>query len=340
MMKPLPSRGSKPMKRFHFIFIAVSAILMHAPAAFAAVDLSIGGTAWYIWWKPAWSDARATSVALVPRPVLFTENATDFKPSSNVMGGPILSIGFLQRWSIQSVFTIGRFTYRSTGWSRDTQLQSTNYGVAPSYKKYTRDVLKWDSDTSISCALHRVVKLYAGFKYQGYRYEESMQDILWVNLPPAVFGRKLTDEVQGYGGGLGLGLTIPVVENFYIMLSGSGVVLWSVEKIKINKGKTFLIQTDHDTGVTNFTPLPLYIQTGRYFSYGCTASLGLTYYIEKISTTLSLGGRYQLLFNRQRYSKHNPYYNDVATNIIDRQYDHFYGITMSVLYTFHIGKKN
>jgi len=30
----------------------------------------------------------------------------------------------------------------------------------------------------------------------------------------------------------------------------------------------------------------------------------------------------------------------VATNIIDRQYDHFYGITMSVLYTFHIGKKN
>jgi len=323
------------MKRFRFILIVVSAILIHAPAAFATVDLSIGGTAWYIWWKPAWSDARATSIAFPPKPVLFTENAADFKPNSNVMAGPILSIGFLQRWSIQSVFTIGRFTYRSTGLSRDTQLQSNSYGVAPSYKKYTRDVLKWDSDTSISCALHRVVKIYAGFKYQGYRYEETMKDILFVNLPPAVFGRKLTDEVQGYGGGLGLGLTIPVVENFYIMASGSGVVLWSVENIKINKGKTYIIQE-----TTGLTPLPLYMRKGRYFSYGCTASLALTYYIEKINTTLSLGGRYQLLFNRQRYSKYNPLYNDVATNIIDRQYDHFYGITMSVLYTFHIGEKD
>ncbi|HOT43574.1 MAG TPA: hypothetical protein PLM53_03850 [Spirochaetota bacterium] len=39
---------------------------------------------------------------------------------------------------------------------------------------------------------------------------------------------------------------------------------------------------------------------------------------------------------------HSPgilFHNDLATNIIDGQYGRLFGITMSVLYTFHVGKK-
>lgn len=310
-------------------------LILSAQAAFSApVDLSIGGTAWYIWWKPAWADAKATTTAIVQGPGLFTEDSHDFQPGSNVMAGPIVSIGFLERWSIQSVLTMGRLSFKSRGYSTDALLSSASSGIAPSYKKYTRDVLKWDSDTSIGCAVHRMVKIFAGFKHQGYRFEEKMENLLFVPGPPPVFTRALTDDVRAYGGGLGLGLTIPVVADFYIMASVSGVLLWSFETISVKRMNSFIYSA---TGGL----IPLYIipQKGHYLSYGGTASLSFAYNIEKINTTLSLGGRYQILFNHQDYSRHNPLNNDVSINIIDRQYDHFFGITLSAIYTFHIGKK-
>ncbi len=324
------------MKRNSITALLAAALILGAQAAIAApVDLSIGGTAWYIWWKPAWSDSKSSMRVLSPAPALIvmSEDASDFKPSSNVMAGPIISIGFLERWSIQSVFTMGRLYFRSKGTSRDTQMTAGPWNFSPSYKKYNRDVLKWDSDTSIGCALHRMVKIFAGFKHQGYSYKEEMTDLLFLTNP-AAFTRSLTDDVRSYGGGLGLGLTVPVAANFYIMMSVSGVVLWSAETIAISQKKTYILSS-----TDGFIFLFMFPRKGHYLSYGGSASLSFAYKIEEINTTLSLGGRYQLLYNRQNYSKNNPLYNDAASNIIDGQYDHFFGITLSAIYTFHIGER-
>lgn len=303
---------------------------LQTASSFAAVDLSIGGTAWYAWWAPAWSDAKSTSTIFTPQPGLYVENSRDFKPASNAMAGPVLSIGFLQRWSIQTVFTIGRFQSSTRGLAWNASLNPNEFRMSPSYKKYTRDILKWDSDTSIGCAVHRMVKIFAGFKWQGYRYEERLDDFLPGD--PIFIRRVLVDYVRAYGGGLGLGLTIPLGADFYLMMSASGLVLWSFESININRSKSCAVSNG------SFMPLPVVQQKGRYFSYGGSASLSFAYNIKKINTSISLGGRYQVLFNRQRYN--NLFYNDVAMNIIDGKYDHFFGITMSAIYTFHIGKKS
>ncbi len=120
-------------------------------SSYAAVDLSIGGTAWHVWWNPAWADAKSTTSVIGDGPGLFIEDSHDFKPSSNAMAGPVISIGFLERWSIQSVFTIGRFESSSNGFSSDTTVFQ-RISMSSSYKKYRRNILKWDSDTSIGCA--------------------------------------------------------------------------------------------------------------------------------------------------------------------------------------------
>jgi len=315
------------MKRFWILPVLM--FFLQTSSSFAAVDLSIGGTAWYVWWNPAWSDAKSTTSVIGGGPGLFIEDSHDFKPSSNAMAGPVISIGFLERWSIQSVFTIGRFQSVSNGFSRDTMVFQ-NISMSASYKKYTRDILKWDSDTSIGCAVHRMVKIFAGFKWQGYRYDEHLDNFMMVQ--PPFIRRVLSDDVNGYGGGIGLGLTIPLGAEFYLMMSVSGLALWSFEKIDINRSKSYYID------LTGLNPLLMWEQKGRYFSYGGSASLSFAYYIKKINTTISIGGRYQLLFNRQRYN--NLFYNDAAMNIIDGQYDRFFGITMSAIYTFHIGKNS
>lgn len=315
------------MKKYSIVPVLI--FFLQTTSSFATVDLSIGGTAWYAWWKPAWSGAKSTSMVYSDKPTIFLEQSHDFKPTSNAMAGPVLSLGFLDRWAIQSVFAIGRFSAYSKGLSTNTMVSVPMAG-ALSYKKYSRDILKWDSDTSVSCAVHKMVKIFAGFKAQGYRYKEHMDDVMY-EAGFLVIRRVLSDDVKAFGGGLGLGLTFPLGADFYLMMNVSGLALWSFEKITINWTRSFVI-----SGFTRITPLPVMPQKGRYFSYGGSAALSLAYNISKINTTLSIGGRYQLLYNRQRYN--NLLQNDVAMNIIDKQYDHFFGITMSVIYTFHMGK--
>jgi hypothetical protein len=316
------------MKKYRVVLVLL--FILKTASSFADVDLSIGGTAWYAWWQPAWSDAKSTSFVLQANPGLFIEDSHDFKPTSNAMAGPVVSLSFLGRWSIQSVFTIGKFKSFSSGPSYDAVLFSNHQNLVASYKKYTRDILKWDSDTSIGCAVHRMVKIFAGFKTQGYRYEERLDDVMYEESLMLIH-RALVDDVKAYGCGLGLGLTIPLGADFYLMMSASGLVLWSFEKININRSKSYMVQKNGPYF------LPVIQRKGRYLSYGGSAALSLAYNIKKIDTTISLGGRYQLLLNRQRYN--NLFFNDVAMNIIDGQYDHFFGVTVSAIYTFHIGKK-
>ncbi len=316
------------MKRCGTILWMVFVIFAASSTSFAGVTLSIGGTAWYAWWNPAWSDAKTSTAIYFLPPPLFNEDADDFRPASNVMGGPMISIAFLDRWSIQTVFTIGKFYFASRGPSRDYSYDGSYFIMPVTYKRYTRETLKWDSDTSLACSVHRMVKIFAGFKWQGYRYKESLRNYLLSET--TVFSRALHDDVRAYGGGIGLGLTIPAGKNFFVLMNASALALWSVEKIDIIKGKSFAVSEGD-----GFYFLPLKPPRGSYLSYGGTASLSLAYVIDAIGTTVSLGGRYQMLYNRQKSG--NPFNNDVSMNIIDGRYDHFFGITMSAVYSFIIG---
>jgi hypothetical protein len=298
---------------------------------FAETTISIGGTAWYVWWQPAWEDNRWQGYYLWNDAAgYWEEDAKDFKPSSNVMAGPMVSVGFLDRWSISSVVVLGTMTHKTRGIGAGVDIISESAGAT--HKDYTRKVLKWDSDTTIGCAVHRFIRLYAGFKAQGYRYKETIHYYDFTAFPDVFIDHSEgTNSVNCYGPGLGISGTIPLVENLYMVINLSGIFLWCTERGDTNLSRTYGLEA------TGYVFTCFYMPRGKFLSYGGTASLSLAYTISKINTTLSLGGRYQILYNRQK--KGNMLHSDVTMNVIDGQYDHFAGITFSAIYTFHIGKK-
>lgn len=306
------------------------------PAAlFANVDLSIGGTCWYTWWKPAWYQAKLYTVDSINENLFYRiEDASNFRTSSNFMGGPTLTLSFSDRWAISSIFTLGRFKFRSGNRNnlandkdiglRYIPLSSAMDGSAM-LVNYTRNSLKWDSDTTIGYSIIKYIRIFAGLKAQYYKYDESL---LYLSPGAAVGLRTLTDTVSSYGPGIGIGFLVPLYQRLYLLINISGILLWSTEDIDIHK-------TYFWSG--NYRIYPVYNSKGKFFAYGGTSSLALSYSIAPINTTISLGGRYQLLKNRQKFG--NIFRNDIGMNMFDGEYDHFWGVTFSVIYTFSFKKK-
>lgn len=319
------------MKKLGVVVALGLFFLMRASATFAAVDLSIGGTAWYIWWIPAWEKAKTITTAYTDGPIIVTGDDRNFRPASNVMGGPVISIGFLDRWSIKSVFAIGRFAYHSAGAGRNVTIYQNGFDMWVSHGNNNRSLLKWESDTTLECAVNRVFRIFAGFRSQGYRNQERSSHYT-ISGFPEILKRVLSGETRGYGCGLGFGLHVPLATDFSLIMEASGMALWFQEKIRINYSKTFLISLFG--GYIPYWQVP---NKGKFLSYGGTAALAFEYAISKVNTTLALGGRYQLLVARQKYG--NPFKNDASLDVVDGEFDHSFGVTLSVIYTFHIGRK-
>lgn len=315
----------------HVIAFLIILVLFFPVLAAASASISLGGTAWYVWWNPAWADNKWRGLYIWGSEAgYWAEDSHDFEPSSNAMAGPMLSIGFLDRWTISTVTVLGKMDFYSQNFALGIDYINEAAGLAN--KGYSRHVLKWDSDTTVGCAVHKYIKLYAGFKAQGYRYREIIHYYDLTAFPSVFIDHSEgTDSVECYGPGLGIGATVPLVENLYMLVNLSGVFLWCTEKLNPSMNDTWGLDASGYVFTRFFLP------PGKFISYGGTASLSLAYTIDRINTTLALGGRYQLLFNRQRTG--NLWSNDITMNIIDRQYDHFYGVTLSAIYTFHVGKK-
>jgi len=107
----------------------------------------------------------------------------------------------------------------------------------------------------------------------------------------------------GIGPGAGISAVFPVGGDFFILGNISGLYLWGEEKYKGSS-------TNSDA---------------KYNEYGSNASLSLAYYIVPASTTISLGGRYQIF---------KTMYESSSTN--DDMQHKFYGVTLSANYSFSI----
>jgi hypothetical protein len=304
------------MRRLYIITIPLITIQLLFFTKAHAVDISLGGNLWYNWWQPSWYGAKgkSTSLTLYSTPVAQYGEAdsADYRVDPSLLYGPVLSIRFLDRWSVSSVFVCGKFSSISKGITRGFSIYSGAINPAVSFQTYNRDIFKWESDTTISYSPLRFFKIFAGFKTQGYRYEGE--------LKVAPFKLKDSSEMVSFGSGLGVSFTAHLVKGLYLVLGASGIILWGFD--------------DYDL---NFAVGPAYTMyffpEGRFLSYGGTAAGTFVYAIDQINTSLSLGFRYQAL----KYSQKD---GNVAMNIYDNDFDHFYGITFSAVYTFKTGKKS
>jgi len=111
---------------------------------------------------------------------------------------------------------------------------------------------------------------------------------------------KMTDfSHESTGPGAGISFVIPAGGNFFILGNFSGLYLWGTEE---NNNVEY-----------------------KYNEYGANSSISLAYYIVPASTTISLGGRYQIF--------QTVYGDDSEDDDITHR---FYGVTLSATYSFNI----
>jgi hypothetical protein len=177
--------------------------------------------------------------------------------------GPVLAINFSQNWSLTTVFLYGEYEMK--------QGDGTS-----------QDIKRYDSDTALNYSFNRYIKAFGGFKYMGYDWDEG-------------------DHIS-YGPALGLAFTLPLIENFYLLLNVSGVYLWGTHSEDQDGTKI-----DED-----------YVETG------VNSNISVAYYIAPASTSINLGFRYQ--YFKTEYDKDE-------TN--DNKHT-FYGVTLTAVYSFSL----
>lgn len=200
------------------IFILFT-LFMILPEQSHALDISVGANTWYTYWNMDSPESQNPK----------------FKPGW--LYGPVLSVRFLDDWSIASVFLYGKFTAES----------------------YLKEITRYDSDTSLNYAINKYLKIFAGYKYMGFEWDNEMGGG--------------SGSHKGMGSGLGIALTAPISKTLFLLFNISGLYILGEEK-----------QENFWPGRPNRSDLT---------ETGVNSTLSLAYYIQEISTTLALGFRTQ-----------------------------------------------
>ncbi|NMB66139.1 MAG: hypothetical protein GYA16_14835, partial [Spirochaetes bacterium] len=283
--------------------LLIIATIMISTNAFA-LDLNVGATLWYANWKPHWEKEF--------RDIFRDESGekTHFKMDDTYLIGPIVSLKLGDTFSLGANMIYGKYTASCIKMWYEGGTESIHS---------TMDITKYDTDIILNYRAFTYVQFFVGLKFQHYNLTETQRGIY--DTPPGPFSRELLS--NSYGPGLGIGLTIPLDENFAMLLNISGIYLRTKveDSWKENSGAN----------------PPSYIYTLN--AYGINNSLSLAYFLPSFNITLLTGFRYQYLKYKQADVKKTNY--DPGDEFrFDRDYnnqrDIFWGINISVLYSFSI----
>lgn len=286
----------------------------------AGAGFSIGANAWYVQWIPAWSDGK---LFLPPGTLPLSGNYSSrlttntFKTDPAFLYGPSLALS-INRVSFTSVFMYGRLTSLSTGLIK-------SFPFFMPLSRYHRTIDRFDSDSTIGYRVHDAVRLFLGFKYQGYRYLERLYYLNATTTMEGMYNSRGRATMDSFGPGMGVGFTIPLHRNLFLLNTLSASCLFGSEKYRIKRHIVLTFPTGYFIPLGQFSGEKFYSITGN-------GSLALAYYIEKAGLTLALGFRYQGQFYLQNPGRAR-FYN------YNRKFDHSYGATVSLTYSFSAGKR-
>ncbi|HOT46533.1 MAG TPA: hypothetical protein PLM53_17055 [Spirochaetota bacterium] len=225
------------------------------------VKCVVAFTAYYANWAPVWKKYRYT----LPK---YSEG--DFSlPKGTFMYGPSLSIT-IDRWQISGNFLYGEFEGNLVAYDFLPVFSASGFGYIIPYSK-KMDVKKYDCDLLVSYQINSFFKIFFGPKYQGYQYKTTTS----LSVPS-------TEDIEHHSGGLGVGIgcTLPIAGDFYLMMNFSGVVLVGMQKGSEDEGDRISI------------------------AYGGNETIALTYYIRAAHIVISAGGRLQYLYFHTTPSKY------------------------------------
>jgi hypothetical protein len=281
------------MSRYQLFFLITGLLVLLMPLRAGAAGMDIGMSTWYCWWQPSWNN----------------ENE-GFKVDPAFYFGPGVSFRLPGKVTMSTSFLYARVKAESTR-------RETSIPWSPAMEK--RVIHRYDSDTAISYSFTRFFKLFAGFKYSHYKYEND-QTLLFPLLLSMYFGTKEKYRYDNYAPALGIGFTVHLIENFFLLIKAS--VLY--EKSSIVRNAYWYASGTPPM----FFPFPP--EHWSVNKVGANAHLSFAYFIQPINTSISIGFRYQFFKIVKSDSKNEDY---------TEYYDHFYGITASVVYRIDFEKK-
>jgi hypothetical protein len=299
------------MMRRVITIITAAVILCSAAAGEArAAGFQLGVTFWYAWWEPMFKN-WLTQGFYSGAPLQRLVHNYSFAPAP--LMGPVLGIDFNDRVNLTAIFVTGKYRFRSS------MLEYGPIGsglFVPSHQDVGID--KYDLDTALNISINRYVKILVGFKYQNYSYTKtSLFNV--ASLSEVQFSNDVVTN-HGLSAGFGAGFTFRLFRNLFAM--------WNLSARY--QRPIILIRHKELTMLGGF-PLPVDVKSlPSYNSVGANSTLSLAYLMEDLSTTLSLGFRYQYLYNfgtDEQYIK------------LNKQSDHFYGVTVALVYAYQAPEK-
>jgi hypothetical protein len=302
---------------------------LKSPAQTSVLDVSIGGNYWYNHWDPAWKDGYTRRITYNTNNgnIRFDDFIIkEFKPKHDMsLFGPALGFKFFDKIKLSAVFMYGKTFMKSEGFMRKfVYLPNLELYIMP--RTFKREITKWDLDTSLGIQITSFFAIFGGFKYQGYSYKET--EHTWLSGDPgkakfAVDKRKKLNKNSGPG--LGVSFNINLWESLYLQLSVSGIIMWGRDRFPHSWEVAFMENKTPIVALDFFKVIH-----GKYLTCGGTFSTGLAYSFSDIGVTIASGFRYQLLRYYQKV-------NDQSYEKIGGRFDHFYGLTVSAIYTFSFG---
>jgi hypothetical protein len=275
------------------ILLGIAFIIL-IPVVSSAMSISIGPYAWYAWWDAALEEAFKKNTIMQYK----INNETDIDPA--ILYGAALSLKFNERISLSTVFITGEYNITSRGYETGPTL-----GWTQIYADYSQSFRRYDVDSALNYKISDNMKLFGGIKYQLYSFDTFYS---W----GAAGYADGTIIINGISFALGAGFNWHLGSNFFLLFNLSALY-------QLN------LLDSEGTMYSGALSMPL-SHSEQYHAMGANSTLSIAYYLDAISTTLTVGFRYQVVYLFDNGSVEFPDFSN--------EFDHFYGITFSALYTF------
>lgn len=269
--------------------VAIMSGIISIPQKAQAADFSAGMYSFYTYWNPAWRS-------------VYTEVEND----PMLIWGPYLSVTCFQKLSFSVLFLQNFTNEADSSYSLNgTTLTNGTYKLA-----VDTTIDRNELDLSAGYKVTPAFNLYIGCKFLFYNMGANGDQN--VSLDSAYSYTLVDNDISSMGHDIGAAAgasyTIPISGNLSFSAGNTVILFFS---------QIDLITTEaemSDTAVSRKA------NSYGYKSIGDNITGTFSYYVLSLSTTFSVGGRFQVI-------KHFP--DGDAPSLAN---DYFYGITLSVLY--------
>jgi hypothetical protein len=264
------------------------AVIIAATSASAghATDMSIGGTAQYQWWYPAWNNGKM--IITSPDQIRFEDNlAPSYPVFRQFRYGPSLSIRFLNDWEISIGFRYGQISGSAA---------SFGFVPDPIWRKMDMTAGRYDVSADAGYYLFSFFKIFVGLEAEIFKASVKYDHISMAGSNN-FYHSKIEDTTLNFTPELGVHFTVPLAAIICIEYNLSLAFQSGSEKIEFKKA---------------FEPRgpvlsQIKIPHARYYAIGPHTSLLLKINIPKSGVSITTGAIYRLLSYIQKKSDRGMY---------------------------------